>query len=340
MGRVQEDEALRKGIQHFETGEYGPALARLQEISDESPRRPEALLYIGRIYLAAEQPNLAEECFRAVTSHTSGSYAHYLLGEALLAQDMFVPAEAAFREALRREPGSGSALILLGRAVMGQGRLGEAIRCFERAILHDGRSAAARCYLTEALVEKGDVLRAVGQLHYLLQLEPTYVPAIVLRGDISVKMKDYRQAVAEYTRAEKIEEVGAAVMGRLGHAYLAIDDEVRALHAFDLATRRDPGCWEAFLWAGRIAEDRRLRRRAQGYYRAIADHPLHGAEATAALQRLDAYFAQFDLTGQGTGSESEAEPLDVPDMTPPPAPAAIPLPHRSLAKITTAFKVR
>lgn len=342
MASNRDDESLARGIQLFEQGEYGPALARLQEIPDESPRRPEALLYIGRIYLAADQASLAEECFRAVVLHMPEAFAFYLLGEALLAQDMCVPAEAAFREALRREAGSSSALVMLGRAVMNQGpaRLGEAIRCFERAILHDGRMAAARYYLTEALVQKGEVLRAVGQLHYLLQLEPGYVPAIVLKGDIAFKMKDYRQAAFEYSRAAEASGVDASVLERLGHAFMALDDEVRALHAYDAATQADPEYWEAFLWAGRIAEDRRLHRRALKYFRTIARHPDYGEEASEAVFRLEAYFAQFDLSGHGANSESEEEPLEVPAAPAPVGKAAIPPPPPSLAKITTAFNVR
>ncbi len=339
MGRDRAEDALTKGIQLFDTGEYGPALALLQEIADESPKRPEALLYIGRIYLAADQPSLAEQCFRTASLHIAEAYVFYLLGEALLDQGMVVPAEAAFREALRREPGSTSALLMLGRAVMGQDRLGEAIRCFERAILHDGRMAAARYYLTEALVKKGDMVRAVGQLHYLLQLEPKYVPAIVLKGDIAFKMKDYRQAAAEYSRAAEMDEVEAAVMERLGHAYLAIGDDVRALHAYDAATRLDATHWAAFVWAGRIAQERKLHRRALGYFRAIAGNPEFGAEAAEAVLRLEAYFARFDLSEPAASAQSEEEPLEAPTTQVPLARPALP-PPPSMAKITTSFNVR
>ncbi len=309
-------DSLEEGVHFFEQGDFGAALAWLQEISDESPQRIDALLYIGRIYLAADQAALAEQCFRTVSSHMREPFAFFLLGESLLAQGQAVPAEAAFREALRRDPASASGLVMLGRSVAEQGRLEEAVRALEQAIARDPKLAPARFYLANALVKKGDVLRAVGQLHYLLQLAPGYVPAIVLKGDVAFRMKDYRQAASEYERARGKGAAGAGMLERLGHAYLALDDEERALVAYDAAVAADPEVWEAHLWAGRVAQERQLPGRARRYYDAIAGHPEFGAEAREALLALRAFAGAAE------------EPL--PDPGPPAAlsPAADPASHQ------------
>jgi tetratricopeptide (TPR) repeat protein len=319
----RDDDALARGKQLFEAGELGPALARLQEIPDESPSRIDALVFIGRIYLAGDQPVLAEECFRTVSGHVRDAYVFYLLGEALLAQGHNSPAEGAFREAMRREPGSASGHLMLGRAVQAQGRIDEAIRMYERAILRDPKLASARYYLTDALLKKGDTLRAVAQLHYLLQLEPNYIPAIILKGDISFRMKDYRQAAAEYERVRDADSASAEVLERLGHAYLAVDDELRALEAYHAATEADPEHWEAFLWAARVAQERKMLKRALLYWTTICDHPDYEEEARPEAERIRNSLANFEVAGGGNVIEEEKpEPLPEPDpSTIPVAPA-------------------
>ncbi|MBM3270524.1 MAG: tetratricopeptide repeat protein [Candidatus Sericytochromatia bacterium] len=330
-------DALAEGVHFFEQGDYGAALAWLQEIPDESPQRVDALLYIGRIYLAGDQAPLAEQCFRTVSVHMREPFVFFLLGESLLAQGQVVPAEAAFREALRRDPTSASGLVMLGRAVAAQGRHDEAIRAFEAAISRDAKLAAARFYLTDALLKKGDTLRAVGQLHYLLQLAPDYVPAIALKGDIAFRMKDYRQAALEYERARARGVDDAALLERLGHAYLALDDEPRALVAYDAAVTANAQAWEAYLWAGRVAQERGLPRRAARYYQAISRHPEFGAESREALQELARNPAARAAPGRGVAGGEAEEPL--PDPGPLPDLAAAPAPAKPSGPKTKPFQL-
>ena len=289
------EDVLERGIRLFEAGDLDGSEACLTQVDGDPARRGQAWTILARICLKSNRPQDAEQHLRQALAVRRTTEAYLLLGESLLHQSRFQPAEEAFLEASRRDATNPDPHVMLGHALTAQERLSDAIRAYEQALLRDAQSTTARYYLAEALVQSGELPRAATQLHYLLQREPTYVPAILLMGDMAFYQEDYRQAIVEYCRAMDLDSVDGPIYERLGQAFNAISDFAQALKAFETSIKEHPTHWPCYLEAARICEGGKWLRKARRYYQAIAYVPEYQAEANEAIARIDAHFSQFDL---------------------------------------------
>lgn len=309
---ARKEDALERGIRLLEAGNLTEAAACLNEVQGDPSRLHQAHVTLGQVYLKARRPADAERALRKALSFHRTNQAFLLLGESLMQQGKHQHAEETFRTATTRDASDCEAWLWLGQSQAAQDKLTEAIRSYEQAIIKDGQSMSARYQLAEALVQAGDLQRAATQLHYLLQREPNYVPAILLMGNMAYFREDYRQAIVEYCRALEFEKVEAIILERLGHAFNAISDGAQALKAFETSIQEHPEHWPCYIEAARLAEAQRALRKAKRYYQAIAGHAAYQAEAAEAIARIDAHFAQFDLTDPSLES-----PAPAPGFTPP-----------------------
>jgi tetratricopeptide (TPR) repeat protein len=302
-----------EGLQHFEAGDYDEAEASLKQVGGEPEQRCQALTLLGRLYLITERLPEAEQVLRQAQQFRRSHEGYMVLGEVLLKQDKYAEAEAAFQEALRRENGDPEASIQLGHVYAAQDRFADAIRAYEQALLRDSTSIPARFHLALSLLSADNMPRAATQLHYLLQRDPEYVPAILLMGDMAFIQADYRQAVVEYCRAMELENLDASALERLGQSFNALSDFGQALKAFETSIKLHPDYWGCYLEAARICESGKWLRKAKRYFQAVVSVPEYQEEAEAAIARIDAHFAKFDLS-EGT---SEAPPPPEASFTPP-----------------------
>lgn len=248
------EDVLSRGIRLFEEGDYEGAEACLNQVTGELGNRALALTVLGRLYLKTDRPEEAEASVRQAMAIRRTTEAYLVLGESLMRQGKWQPAETAFLEAGKRDPQNPDPLIMQGHVLAAQDRLSEAAHCYEQALLRDAQSTTARYYLAETLVRQGDLPRASTQLHYLLQREPTYVPAILLMGDMAFFREDYRQAIVEYVRALELDSLDAPVYERLGQAFSAIGEYAQALKAFETSIKEHPTYWPCYIEAARLCE--------------------------------------------------------------------------------------
>jgi tetratricopeptide (TPR) repeat protein len=309
---ARKEDALDRGIRFFEEGNLREAEACLTQVEGDPARLGQAQVALGQVYLKARRPADAERALRKALAFHRTTKTFLLLGESLMQQNKLQRAEETFQAAAGRDAANPETWIMLGHSQAAQQRLQEAIRSYEQALIRDGQSLSARYHLAETLVKLGDLQRAATQLHYLRQREPNYIPAILLVGNMAYFRQDYRQAIVEYCRALEIEKVDALILERLGHAFNAISDFAQALKAFETSIQEHPTHWPCFLEAARLAEGNRALRKAKRYYQAIAHLPDYQAEASEAIARIDAHFAQFDLSEPS----NDPAPLD-PGFTPP-----------------------
>ena len=108
----------------------------------------------------------------------------YQLGENLTDLGDDEEASRAFMRAVQLDITHTDAHIRLGMIHQSLHRFDLARSCFERAILNDPRAAVARYYLALNCLETGDSRRALSQLHFVLQIEPSYAPARMLQGQV------------------------------------------------------------------------------------------------------------------------------------------------------------
>lgn len=305
------DDLLAEGLQRFQVGDLEGAQRLLLEIPADSPRRGEAMLALGRMLLDTGHVEESVACLVEASLLLREPRSFKELADCFLLLERYREAEVALREAVQRDPDDPECWAMLGRACVALDRLEEGIGALERAVLLDGAFAPARYYLADALIRAGDTVRASGQLHMLLSLEPQHLGAVVIKGDLAFQHGEVRQAIAEYRRAAALGALPASGYVRLGTACERVGDEAGAVEAYDRALALQPGLPDACLAAGRLCERRKLFRRARRYYRAIVAPDRHGSEIADALGRIDAYLRHFDLSGQGNVPEDDDdEPLD------------------------------
>ncbi len=286
-----------------------------------SPLRGPAMAELGRMYLDEGRADEAVACLLEAVNHLREARVFKDLGDCLIVQGRHAEAENALREALQFGQHDPETWAMLGRALVAQEREEEGIVAFERAVALDGTFAAARYFLADALIRTGDTVRATGQLHTLLATDPDNIAAAVLKGDLAYERAEYRQAAAEYALAAERGALGADRFERLARACQELGDDRGAVIAYEQAAERDPDRGDLWLAAAKICEGHKALKRAHRYYQQAAGDPETAGEAQAAIASIEAYYAHFDLSGQGgaLGADDEVEPLDhLPKGAPPP----------------------
>jgi tetratricopeptide (TPR) repeat protein len=86
-------------------------------------------------------------------------------------------AAAAYRRALKLDPGLAAALTNLGRLAHGRGEVAEARGSFEAALALDPDQPEARYNLAHLLIEAGEMDLAAAELRRVLQLDPDFADA-------------------------------------------------------------------------------------------------------------------------------------------------------------------
>lgn len=114
----------------------GPRLAAVAErVARDNPQDREAQVFLGRARFEAGDPIGAATAFRrALAIDADDPVSWSRLGEALTATQQGVvgaDAEAAFREAVRRDPDSAAARYFLGRAALARGETDQARMLWE-----------------------------------------------------------------------------------------------------------------------------------------------------------------------------------------------------------------
>ena len=141
---------------NFELLQPAELAAVLQRIARERPNDAELLRYVGLAEGAAQNPNAAVRALsRAVEIAPERADLWTTLGEALVFRDGDVspPAEAAFRESLKRDPSGISARFHLGRAKVSRGDKQGGLADW-RALLADMPAGdERRAVLTQAIAE-------------------------------------------------------------------------------------------------------------------------------------------------------------------------------------------
>lgn len=302
MNRDSNQDLLERGIRLVEAGRFDDAIACLSAI-DAEPFGQQALSFLGRAYLEVDDPEQAEQCFRELYQVSADPRVPFWLGEALFAQGRIDAAEENFSRAQRWQPDLVDPWMMLGHCKMARDDVKGAIDAYQQALLLDRAHVGARYYLAEALVASDDIVRATGQIHFILQQRPDYVPAILLLAEIAQIRGDFRQVVVECCRAIELEDVGSDVYEILARAYEELEEKDQALLSYQTAVRKDASAWSSSLAAARLLEDRRAYRQARRYYEAALGDPDLRAEAQTALERLDEYLSQFNL---GEPQETEA----------------------------------
>jgi tetratricopeptide (TPR) repeat protein len=193
-----------------------------------------------------------------VAVHPEDAAAHYRLGLLLAVTDQdnalselisasqldpqFDPAVETLRSALNQASLADSTaerFILAGR---GLGLVQEwdlARLAFESAVKADGSNADAHAWLGEAEYQTG--LDGGAELDRALALDPKSSVVRGLRGLYFQRLGNFRNALTEFQEAAQLDDRNPAWQVSIGETYSKLGDLIRALDAYQAATKLAPG---------------------------------------------------------------------------------------------------
>lgn len=295
-GGAEEVEAnpLADGLKAYEANDWATAQPLLTLALESQPHAFDALMALGRMHLEQGELDAAYPYLRqALDLDMQNAKLHYHLGELNEAQGNLDGAEAHFLQATRFDPEFTDAHIRLGMTLAAAGRPTEAVSCFDRAIFLDRGAIVARFHLATLCLDMGDHRRALAQLHLVKEREPEYPPVYVLQGRIFSQLGDHRQAILEFEKAAELGAADAHLYWLLGCSHEALGQTEPANKAFAHVLEHDPDHAPAHFKVGMAHMAAMRLQPAKGHLERLLGVPEYQAEASAALARIEATFAEI-----------------------------------------------
>ncbi|MCW5569764.1 MAG: sulfotransferase [Steroidobacteraceae bacterium] len=161
----------------------------------------------------------------------------------------FPEAEACYREALALAPNDPEANSLLGLALSHRASFAEARPLLERAVELAPRKAHLRFNLVEGLEAAGELGRAIGVLHTVLESDPTNLQAWTKAGDLAQQQGDLPGAIEAWNRAHDAHPTASGPIARLARLELGRGKAAEAMLILDALLKQSTGDAEILdLW--------------------------------------------------------------------------------------------
>ena len=182
--------------------------------------------------------------------------------------------ETLWRATIATNPNCWMAYNNLGVALSSRGAFEEAIPNFDKSLQrHVERKALlnyadAHYNLANALIEKGELPRALSECRLAITLEPNNSDAHVAFGNALLASGDVEQSVAEYQRALKLRPDNAGAQYNLGNAFQQKGENAAAIDHYEKALALSPNLAEAHLNLGNILLQQAHEEVAIRHYRA------------------------------------------------------------------------
>jgi type IV pilus biogenesis/stability protein PilW len=219
---------LRRGLALEEAGRIEDAIAEHEKALELDPDFSLAHANLIILYGRTNQPQKAEEHFRAaVRIDPKHADSYYNYGVLLIKEGKYVEAESMFRKAVEANPYHAQALHNLGFMLEKQGRLDEALQFYMKAVERQPSFPLAHFSIGRILANQRKYDEAIS--HFLLSLDPesestpTYLYALAATY---ARAGNRQEALKYYGKArEQAVALGQAELLR------SIDKDLRALGA-------------------------------------------------------------------------------------------------------------
>ena len=181
-------------------GQISAARDLLASALASAPERVDLQVEWARVELAAGDARAAETiCRRILSAAPDTVQAWIVLGEALVGSDA-AGAEAAWQEALAREPDHAEALFHVGRLHLARGDHGAAIAIYERALRSAPGHPSILIDFGIALDRAGQPARAEASYREVLARRATQIEATANLADLLFRQARFAEALAFYDR--------------------------------------------------------------------------------------------------------------------------------------------
>ena len=239
------------------------------------------------------------------------------------AQDLGVPAEAAYRNAHALAPRDKRWPYLLGHLYADSGRVPEAIAMFEVARQIDGNDIPTQISLARLYLSAGELDKAAALFQQALPNADARAAALAGLGKVALAKGDYRDAVDKLEGALKLMPAAARLRQPLAMAYRGLGDTVKAEAnlAHYVPGGDEPGVADPIVdqLSAKVVVSRVLLRRGQSYGREgrfdLAEQALRAAVASdptnpEAIANLGISLANLGRTAEAQSRLQESLRLD------------------------------
>ncbi|MCS6797088.1 MAG: tetratricopeptide repeat protein [Myxococcota bacterium] len=249
----------------------------LLESLASSPRAVRAWWLLGRLHAQAGRTDESARWFmRLVRAYNDGTIGPAdaeglaLVGSAAAALGAFRDANDAFREATRADPTRVETQIEWARLFLEKHDPVQAEQCLRAALEHDPESAPAHALMGRVVLERGlDLDLAERYALRALEIDPSHVPAWVLRASIAVREQQFEAAHAALERALAIDPTDAEAWSTRAAAHYVADEREAYEAARAEVLGRNPSYTRLYAivaehadWAHRYADVVALAREA------------------------------------------------------------------------------
>jgi tetratricopeptide (TPR) repeat protein len=220
---------LRVSRLALERGDIDEALASAGAAAKERPRSHETQYVLGRALLANEMPREAAKAFAAACRLAPDQWQnHFRLGDAKMAMGDKLGAKKAYRRATKLRDAPAEAWAAFGAAQQILGEDEAAIGSFEKASELDRSNAVYHLRLAELRRERGEHREAAASYERALKLQPDHFAAWNNLGAMRYTLGDVKGAAEAWREAVKVNPRDGSAHYNLGHALLELGDEEEA----------------------------------------------------------------------------------------------------------------
>ncbi|CAH9089930.1 unnamed protein product [Cuscuta epithymum] len=276
------DLRLSRGVAQVNEGRYADAISIFDQILDEDPRYPEALIGRGTAYAFKRELDAAISDFTlAIDSNPSAGEAWKRRGQARAALGESVEAVTDLAKALEFEPNSAdilhekgivnfkfkefeaaakdlsscvnfdksnkSAHTYLGLALASIGEYKKAEEAHMKAIHIDPNFVEAWAHLAQLHKDLGNSAKALECLHQLLQIDGGYAKGYHMRGLLLHGIGDHRNAIKDLSVGLTLDSGNVECLYLRGSCYHAIGEYKDAVKDYDAALDVELDSMEKFV---------------------------------------------------------------------------------------------
>lgn len=279
------DDKYRRGINHFEDGDYKAAIAAFDEQLLSVPGHPPSMLAKGRafgklekfdeatnvltdlsrqdgwsdqaflalahVFLAADKVQAADDNVRTVVeANPKNAEAWRVFARVAVLRGLYEDAIERANKSIQLEPENPESYLILGDAYMAKRIYTDALEAYKKAYDIDKRNIRVYIAMGTAFQKLGDVENSVKALKYAARLDPDNARLLVQIAQIYYDGGDLQSSRGMLRDAAALDPDLAAVDVLLGRIAFDQGNFEAALSAFKKAEPKDPNNLEIQLYTG------------------------------------------------------------------------------------------
>jgi protein O-GlcNAc transferase len=308
MAEAGESALFRTALANHQAGRLDEAKAGYREILKLNPKHPDALHYLGVVFLQSGNFKAAvDQIERSLERAPRQPIALSNLAYALVKLGLHRKAVHACNKSLQLSPNAAATLVNRANALCGLGEFDKAEQDYSAALATDPDNAEYRFNLGNALFEQRAYARAAAEFERAAALAPGMIVAHQNLGATYLALGRAQEAVGQFDRVLKANPETAKAWANRANALNLLQDRKEAVVSYRKALALDPNLAEAWSSLGITLRDLgQLDEAEASCRRVLALEPGH-AVATA---NLGSVLRDLGRTDEAIGCFERALTLD------------------------------